>query len=76
MVGENWNEVGDNSDPWRACCVRFLIKDSTWLMKCGVLMITDQFTVEDLRLEVDVGVHLPSLSQAPVRGQDGRAGGV
>ena len=45
-------------------------------MKCGVLMITDQFTVEDLRLEVDVGVDLPSLSQAPVRGQDGRAGGV
>ena len=45
-------------------------------MKCGVLMITDQFTVEDLRLEVDVGVHLPSLPQAPVRGQDGRAGGV
>ena len=45
-------------------------------MKCGVLMITDQFTVDDLRLEVDVGVDLASLSQAPVRGQDGRAGGV
>ena len=35
-----------------------------------------QLAVEYLRLEVDIGVDLPSLPQAPVRGQDGGARGV
>ena len=35
-----------------------------------------QLTVEYLWLKVDIGVDVPPLPQAPVRGQDGGAGGV
>ena len=53
-VGENWNEEGDNCDPCRAWDI---VGDE----KGERCLRIYQLTVEDLRLEVDVGVYLPRL---------------